>query len=80
MTSLNYKSKDINYIPSQKIPIKSQILNNIVINNNKNEYSLKENSFDPCKSSPPNDFMNKLQKRIDSLCYLDIKDNSFENI
>lgn len=28
------------------------------------EYSLKENIFDPSKSSPPNEFMNKLQIRM----------------
>ena len=29
-----------------------------------NEYSLKQNFFDPSKSSPPNDFMLKLQLRM----------------
>jgi len=29
-----------------------------------NEYSLKENFFDPSKSSPPNEFMKKLQQRM----------------
>ena len=29
-----------------------------------NEYSLKENFFDPSKSSPPNEFMKKLQLRM----------------
>jgi len=28
------------------------------------EYSLKQNFFDPSKSSPPNDFMLKLQLRM----------------
>lgn len=28
------------------------------------EYSLKQNVFDPTKSSPPNDFMLKLQLRM----------------
>lgn len=28
------------------------------------EYSLKENFFDPSKSSPPNEFMKKLQQRM----------------
>lgn len=31
-----------------------------------NEYSLKENFFDPSKSSPPNEFMLKLQLRMSS--------------
>ena len=30
----------------------------------KGEYSLKENFFDPSKSSPPNDFIIKLNSRI----------------
>jgi hypothetical protein len=37
-----------------------------------NEYSLKENFFDPSKSSPPNEFMKKLQQRMsiyNSPCY-----------
>jgi len=29
-----------------------------------NEYSLKQNFFDPFKSSPPNEFMLKLQLRM----------------
>jgi hypothetical protein len=34
--------------------------------NSEKEYSLKENFFDPSKSSPPNEFLKKLQQRIDS--------------
>ena len=30
-------------------------------------YDLNKNSFDPSKSSPPNDFLLKLQKRIELL-------------
>uniref|UniRef100_A0A6C0ESR4 Uncharacterized protein n=1 Tax=viral metagenome TaxID=1070528 RepID=A0A6C0ESR4_9ZZZZ len=30
----------------------------------KGEYSLKQNFFDPTKSSPPNEFMIKLSKRM----------------
>ena len=54
-----------------------------------NEYSLKENFFDPSKSSPPNDFMIKLQMRlskfdikenlIGSIIHEDIKDDSRVN-
>ena len=32
-----------------------------------NTYILKQNSFDPTKNSPPNDFMLKLQSRMNSL-------------
>jgi hypothetical protein len=38
------------------------------------EYDLKQNFFDPSKSSPPNDFMMKLQMRMgyyDSLSKVD---------
>jgi hypothetical protein len=31
-----------------------------------NEYSLKQNFFDPSKSSPPNEFLIKLQQRMDT--------------
>ncbi len=34
--------------------------------NEYNEYSLKENFFDPSKSSPPNEFLLKLQLRMSS--------------
>jgi hypothetical protein len=42
----------------------------------KGEYSLKQNFFDPSKSSPPNEFMLKLHMRI--LNY-DTKDDSCDN-
>jgi hypothetical protein len=31
-----------------------------------NTYILKQNSFDPTKNSPPNDFMLKLQSRMNN--------------
>jgi hypothetical protein len=31
------------------------------------DYSLKQNFFDPSKSSPPNDFMIKLKKRMEQM-------------
>jgi len=34
---------------------------------NTNEYSLKQNFFDPSKNSPPNEFMLKLKLRISLL-------------
>jgi hypothetical protein len=47
------------------------INNNFILSNeiNKcnspsNEYSLKQNFFDPTKSSPPNEFMKKLKYRM----------------
>ena len=32
----------------------------------KTEYSLNNSFFDPCHNSPPNDFMAKLEKRLNS--------------
>lgn len=56
---------------NRKLPIIHERSNIIPISPsspiNKNietEYSLKENLFDPSKSSPPNEFMNKLQLRM----------------
>ena len=43
-----------------------------IYKNNYDEYSLKQNFFDPSKSSPPNNFMVKLQMRVDIF-------NSFKN-
>ena len=36
----------------------------LAVDNTFKEYSLKQNVFDPTKSSPPNDFMLKLQLRM----------------
>jgi len=57
-----YSNTHVIHERSHNIPIK-QKLNNV---NNIGEYSLKENFFDPSKSSPPNDFMIKLQMRLSS--------------
>jgi hypothetical protein len=42
-------------------------------------YSLKQNCFDPSKSSPPNDFMLKLHKRMSVYDYLETKDDKRSN-
>jgi hypothetical protein len=47
---------------TKPIEIKKKIID--VNFENKNQYSLKQNLFDPTKSSPPNDFMLKLYNRI----------------
>jgi len=49
---------------TQIIPIKQNLC--VPANNlsPKGEYSLKQNFFDPSKSSPPNDFMIKLHMRM----------------
>jgi len=65
-----YKFKDThNIIPISQnlIPIP---LSNLNKQNKQNEpkysYSLSNSFFDPCQSSPPNEFMQKLKKRINS--------------
>lgn len=40
-----------------------------------NEYSLKQNFFDPSKSSPPNEFMLKLKQRMTHYTSLNDLDN-----
>ncbi len=61
---------------SLPIPIKQNLSTNMKINSPKGEYSLKQNFFDPTKSSPPNEFMIKLHMRINK--YYTEKDDSFE--
>lgn len=43
----------------------------------KGEYSLKQNFFDPSKSSPPNEFMAKLRMRM-NMYHSDNKDDSLD--
>jgi len=62
--------------------IKNKISTIIKINSPKSEYSNKQNLFDPSKSSPPNNFMNNLQKRIkmySNTFYVDNMDDSLDN-
>jgi hypothetical protein len=61
---------------SLPIPIKENLSTNMKINSPKGEYSLKQNFFDPTKSSPPNEFMIKLHMRMNK--YYKEKDDSFE--
>jgi hypothetical protein len=71
--------KSIIHERSDIIPIKKN-LSIIKINSQKSEYSITQNFFDPSKSSPPNDFMNKLQKRIkmfNTTFYVDNMDDNF---
>ena len=48
------------------IPIQKSPTNVSLSSFRDNTYILKQNSFDPTKSSPPNDFMLKLQSRMNS--------------
>jgi hypothetical protein len=61
---------------SLPIPIKQNLTTSMKINSPKGEYSLKQNFFDPSKSSPPNEFMIKLHMRMNRY-YMD-KDDSLE--
>jgi hypothetical protein len=47
------------------IPIKQNLSNQNKDSRQTSEYSLKQNVFDPSKSSPPNEFMIKLHMRMD---------------
>ena len=56
------------------IPKKLSTLMEEFRNNRQDEYSLKQNFFDPSKSSPPNEFMIKLHMRMNRY-YMDKDDN-----
>ena len=62
---------------SEPIPIKKNLTTSMMLNSPKGEYSLKQNFFDPTKSSPPNDFMIKLHMRMNKY-YMDKKDDSLD--
>jgi hypothetical protein len=64
--------KHFNQERSISIPIKKNLFSNMKENNIESEYSLKQNFFDPSKCSPPNDFMNKLKKRMSIYNNIDI--------
>ncbi len=46
------------------IPIKQNLSTSMKATSPTSEYSLKQNFFDPSKSSPPNEFMIKLHMRM----------------
>ena len=67
------------------IPIQKNLSRTMKEVSPKGEYSLKQNFFDPSKSSPPNDFILKLQQRMsiyNTNLYVDsgddIKDDSLD--
>lgn len=62
---------------SEPIPIKQNLTTTMKINSPKGEYSLKQNFFDPSKSSPPNEFMIKLHMRMNKF-YMDKDDGNFD--
>ena len=79
----------INIIPerSKNIPIEKNLSTSMKVESPKGEYSLKQNFFDPSKSSPPNDFMNKLEMRMKmydaqnyrNLNHVDKRDDSLDS-
>lgn len=70
-------SQHIIHERSESIPIKQNLTTAIKINSPKGEYSLKQNFFDPSKSSPPNEFMIKLHMRINKY-YMDKVDGKLD--
>ena len=62
---------------SEPNPIKQKFSTSMKINSPKGEYSLKQNFFDPSKSSPPNEFMIKLHMRMNKY-YMDKDDDSLD--
>ena len=46
------------------VPIKENSFTSMKEDSPKSEYSLKQSFFDPTKSSPPNNFLIKLQMRL----------------
>lgn len=62
---------------SKIIPIKQNLSTSMKENSPKGEYSLKQNFFDPSKSSPPNEFMIKLHMRMNKF-YVDKKDDNLD--
>ena len=62
----SYKPRVINE-RSKNIPIPKTIPTNMTEYFRTNEYSLKQNFFDPSKHSPPNEFMLKLKLRVSLL-------------
>jgi hypothetical protein len=62
---------------SEIIPIKQNLSTTMKVDSPKGEYSLKQNFFDPSKSSPPNEFMIKLHMRMNRY-YTDNKDDNFD--
>lgn len=59
------------------IPINKNLSTSMEDTSPKGEYSLKQNFFDPSKSSPPNDFMIKLRMRM-NLYQTDKNINNFD--
>jgi hypothetical protein len=70
-------TKHVIHERSEPIPINQNLVTPMKINSPKGEYSLKQNFFDPTKSSPPNEFMIKLHMRMNKY-YIDKEEGKFE--
>ena len=62
---------------SSIIQIQKTLSTPMELNSPIKEYSLKQNVFDPSKSSPPNEFMIKLHMRMNKY-HMDNKDDSLD--
>ena len=60
------------------IPIQQNLSTSMKGSPVKREYSLKQNCFDPSKSSPPNEFMIKLHMRMNMHNYSHNNDDSLD--
>ena len=63
------------------IPIKQNLSTSMKATSPTSEYSLKQNFFDPSKSSSPNEFMIKLHMRMNMYnknIYADMNDDSLD--
>ena len=63
------------------IPIKQNLSTSMKATSPTSEYSLKQNFFDPSKSSPPNEFMIKVHMRMNMYnknIYADMNDDSLD--
>jgi hypothetical protein len=62
---------------SKNIPIKQNLTTTMKLDSpsKSGEYSLKQNFFDPSKSSPPNEFMIKLHMRMNKFHNVKSDDN-----
>ena len=67
---MEYKPRVI-HERSEIIPIKKNLYAQPTSPTSSTTYSLKQNLFDPTKSSPPNDFMIKLHMRMSRYDSLD---------
>ena len=65
-SSFNSSSFNSSSFNSYSIPIPIQKSPTNQVNSFSDTYILKQNSFDPMKNSPPNEFMSKLKSRMNT--------------